>query len=286
MFIDYMRKIFAVMSALAILLSLNCAAAKKSVAVMPLENVSGNNEQKVAEIMTEQLIVAIHNAGTYTVVERAQMGAILREQGLQNIIGDSDEAIEIGKLIGADYTLVGKVTTAFVEQNPTATTISTIGAALGIGAAASGFVNQFKGRIALEYRLVDNKTGEIIVAKNIEGNKSGSSVEAAFNNACKHAAENFLMGLDSVNPLRARIAEIDGDKIYIDKGADSGLRPGEILIVARETDPIIVNGKVVDMKQEEVGKIKVIEVNTDYAICKEEGFFSDVKKGDIVKRGK
>ena len=282
-----MKKILTAMIAFMILFSMNCAAAKKIVAVMPLENVSGYDEEKVAEIMTEQLIVAIHSAGTYTVVERTQLGAILREQGFQNIAVTPDNAVELGKLSGADYTLVGKVTMAFIEQNPTATTIATIGSALGLGGIsekAGGFVHKFKGRIALEYRLVDNTTGEIITAKVVEGNKSGSSVASAFHNACKDAADNFLREIDNVNPFRARIAAIDGSDIYIDKGSESGVRTGEILIVARETEPIIVNGKIVAMKQNEVGKLKVVEVNSDYAVCKTEGHFNDVKAGDVVKR--
>lgn len=289
MFIKFVRKIFAVICALMIICSLNCAAAKKIVAVMPLENVSGCNEEKVAEIMTEQLIVAIHSAGIYTVVERTQMGAILREQGFQNIAVDPSKAVELGKLSGADYTLVGKVTMALIEQNPTATAIETIGTALGLGGfseTAGGFVNKFKGKIGLECRLVDNTTGEIITAKNIEGNKSGSSVADAFNNACKNAADNFLLELDSVNPFRARVAEIDGANIYIDKGADDGLHYGEILIVARESSPIVINGQVVGMKQDEVGRIKVVEAYPNYAICQSEDTFNGIYKGDVVKRGK
>ena len=285
---NFMRKFFAALIAVVTVCSLNfCEAAKKSIAVMPLENVSGYSEEKVAEIMTEQLIVAIYSAGTYTVVERTQLGAILREQGFQNIAVDPSRAVELGKLSGADYTLVGKVTMAVVETNPTATAVATIGSALGlegISATASNFIHKFKGRIGLEYRLVDNTTGEIITAKAIEGNKSGSSVTTAFNNACKNAAENFLRELDSVNPFRARIAEISGANIYIDRGEESGLKVGDILIVARETSPIIVNGKIVDMRQSEVGKIKVVEVHADYAICKTEGFMSNVSKGDVVKR--
>ena len=283
----FFRKIFATMCAIMILSSPNFAAAKKSVAVMPLENVSGYDEEKVAEIMTEQLIVAIHSAGIYTVVERTQLGAILREQGFQNVAVDPDKAVELGKLSGADYTLVGKVTMAFIEQNPTAHAVATIGAALGLGGiqeTAGGFIHKFKGKIGLEYRLVDNTTGEIITAKIVEGNKSGSSVASAFHNACKNAADNFLKDIDGVNPFRARVAEISGADIYIDRGSDSGLRRGEILIVARETSPIIVNGKVVGMKQNEVGKIKVVEVNSDYAICKAEEHSNAIQKGDIVKR--
>ena len=199
----FMRRIIAAICALMIICSLNCAAAKKLVAVMPLENVSGYNEQKVAEILTEQLTVAIHNSGTYGVVERTQLGAILREQGFQNIAVDPSRAVELGKLSGADYTLVGKVTTAFVETNPAVTTISTIGAALGLGGftdTAGGFIPKYKGVIGLEYRLVDNTTGEIIIAKIVEGNKTGASVEGAFNNACKDAVENFLKDFANVKP--------------------------------------------------------------------------------------
>ena len=104
---------------------------------------------------------------------------------------------------GADYTLVGKVTTAFVETNPTATTVATIGAALGLGGftdTAGGFIPKFKGVIGLEYRLVDNTTGEIITAKIVEGSKSGSSTASAFNNACKNAVENFLKDFANVKP--------------------------------------------------------------------------------------
>ena len=284
-----MRKIFAAICTVMIMIfSVNCAAAPKLVAVMPLENVSGYDAEKVAEIMTEQLIIAIHYSGTYRVVERAQLGAILREQGFQNIAVDPNKAVELGKLSGADYSLVGKVTTAFIEQNPTSTAISTIGAALGleeISATAGEFVNKFKGRIGFEYRLVDNTTGEIITAKSIEGSKSGSSVAAAFHNACKNAADNFLKEVSNINPFRARVAEIDGETIYIDRGTDGGLRQGEVLIVCRESSPIVVNGKIVGMKQNDVGKIKVVEAYSDYAICKAESHASGIHKGDVVKRG-
>ncbi|MBQ6435168.1 MAG: hypothetical protein IJJ09_04125, partial [Synergistaceae bacterium] len=240
-----LRKIIAAMSAIVIICSLNLCEAKKVVAVMPLENVSGYDEELVAEIMTEQLIVAIHSSGLYTVVERAQMGTILREQGFQNIAVDPSQAVELGKLTGADYSMIGKVTMAVAEVNPTLTAVtglSNIFKLEGLGEIVAEHVHKVKGRIALEFRLVDNTTGEIIMAKTVEGSKSGSSVNAAFNNACKVAAENFLKELNSINPFRARIAAINGSDIYIDQGSNAGLRVGDILIVARESEPIVVNG--------------------------------------------
>ena len=283
-----MKKFFVATLAAMIICSLNfCEAAKKIVAVMPLENVSGYSEEKVAEIMTEQLIVAIHSSGAYTVVERTQLGAVLREQGFQNVAVDPSKAVELGKLSGADYTLLGKVTMAFVEDNPTAINIAQIGALIGLdklGDTAGNFIHKFKGKIGLEFRIVDNTTGEIVTAKVVEGSKSGSGVAVAFHNACKNAAENFLRELDSLNPFRARVADISGSDIYIDGGSESGLRKGETLIVAREGEPIIVNGRVVAVKQTELGKVKVVEVNYDYAICRASGEVKTIRKGDIVKR--
>ena len=287
MIANLIRKIFVAMCALAIISSMNHCAAKKIVAVMPLENVSGYDEEKIAEIMTEQLTVAIHSSGIYTVVERAQLGTIIREQGFQNIAVDPNQAVKLGKLLGADYSMIGKVTMALVEGNPTANTINTIGEMLGLGDlshTAENFVHKFKGRIELEFRLVDNTTSEIIVAKTVEGNKSGSNASSALHNACKNAAENFLKDLDSINPFRARVADVSGGDIYIDHGADSGLRRGEILIVVRESSPIVVNGRTVGMRQQEVGKIKVVEVNSDYAICRAEEWSGTIRAGDVVKR--
>ncbi|MBR4384291.1 MAG: hypothetical protein IKP64_12120, partial [Selenomonadaceae bacterium] len=263
-----------------------CEAAKKTIAVMPLQNVSGYSDQRVAEIMTEQLLVAIHSSGGYTVVERTQMGTVMREQGFENIAGDPNKAAEMGKLSGADYSLVGKLTMAVIGDNPAAKTASTIGNMFGldtIGKMADGFVKKFKSRVQMEIRFVDNTTGEIIIAKTIEGAKTGTTQLEALNAACKDAAENFLKELDSVNPFRARIAEISGDDVYIDRGSLDGLRKGETLVVAREGAPIVVNGKVVAVKQTVVGKIKVTEVNSDYAVCKKES--GEIHKGDVVKRG-
>ena len=284
----FLKKFLPAMFAALIICSINfCEASKKIVAVMPLENVSGYNEEKVAEIMTEQLIVAIHSSGNYTVVERLQMGAILREQGFQNIAVDPSQAVELGKLSGANYTMVGKVTMATVENNPTSSAVEQLTSVFGlgdIGAMAGQYVHKFKGKIELEFRFVDNTTGEIVIASTVTGNKSGSSVGDAFHNACKNAAENFIKQLDGINPFRARIAEINGADIYIDQGSEAGLRQGEILIVARESSPIVVNGKIVAMRQNEVCKIRVVEVNSDYAVCRAEGISSGIHKGDIVKR--
>ena len=145
--------------------------------------------------------------------------------------------------------------------------------------------NAYTGNIELDVRFVDNRTGEVIFAKSFGGSQRGADSAAALNGACKVAAENFLRELQTINPFSARVADIHGENIYIDQGLASGIKRGEVLIIARETDPIIVNGKVIGMKQTAICTATVIEVNMEYAVCRAEGINYFVKKGDIVKRG-
>ena len=287
-------KIFSMMTVVVLIFCTGASvkAAKKVVAVMPLENVSGFAEYRVAEVMTENLMVTIANSGLYTVSERIQAGTILREAGWQNLT--SSNPVEMGEMTGADYSVIGKVTMATFMRSETNSILGIVGDIFtkrgntqmadvaGYGQALS---NGLKARVAMDVRFVNNKTGEVVFAKTFEGIKSGKNPETALNAACKAAAQNFLKEIQSVNPFAARVVGISGNEIYIDEGFESGIHKGETLIIARESTPIIAKGKIIAMKTNAICKVKVIEVNADYSICKAESNISAIREGDIVKRG-
>ena len=255
----------------------SCEAAKKTLAIMPLESVSNNQDQRIiAEMLTEQLIVEFHNSGRYTLVERDQMGTILREQGFQSIA--SSNPVEIGKLVGAQISLVGKLSLADAYQNES----SQIAEVLLKG--KTSIVNRYKARVMLEYRLVDNETGITLFTAGVTGTKSGNTIENAVRGACREAAENAVRALEKQNPFAARIAEMSGELIYIDAGLDSGLKLGDKLIITREGRPIEVNGKIVGMTEMDVGHAKVTEIHSEYSVCRVTSHNGAVQKGDIVKR--
>jgi len=82
------------------------SAEKMRIAIMDFEakNVSKTDAAMVAELIRNECI----NVGHFTVIERAQMGRILDEQGYQNTgCTDISCAVEIGKLISARKILVG-----------------------------------------------------------------------------------------------------------------------------------------------------------------------------------
>ena len=276
---------------LAVMFAIFCVnfsafAAKKIVAVMPMENVSGYNASNVAQIMTEQLINVIHNSGQYGVIETTQMGAVMKQQGFENLVGSQE--VDFGNKSNSDFTVVGKVIMATTTQNQTKNLISSLFNPNKQGGLVGGLINSAnsrKAKVELEVRFVDNKSGEVIFSKTFSGSKSGQNDAIALSGACRVAAENFLKELQETNPFVARIEDISGNEIYIDQGLESGIKKGEKLVVARESAPITVKGKIVGMKDTEICKATVTEVNSDYSVCKVDKV-SQVKKGDIVRREK
>ena len=265
-------------------------AAKKVVAVMPLENISGTDTAKVAEIMTEELMVALQNSGRYSVLERNQMATILREQGFQNLTSDPNAAVEVGKLTGAEYSLIGKVTmVSIVKSDPVKDVLTSSGKEIFqdpdsqgdilAGVLIKGILNEKrKATVAVDIRFVNNETGELVFAKSFTGNAIDAKPDTTLLAACKDVAENFL------KELTANL--VVNNDIYIDQGSESGLRVGDILAVVRETSPIEVNGKIVGMKTISIGKIQVTEINDEYSICKVVSleYGMDIIKGDVIKR--
>lgn len=255
-----------------------CGAAKKTVAVMPLENVSGYTEQRVAEIMTEQLIAAINGSGNYIVVERVQMGTVMKEQGFQSVT--SGGASDTSAIAGADYSVVGKVIMADVSNTAANELAKKIFGPNG----HTILMHSHRGRVSLNFRFVDNKTGEIIFDATVEGDKTGKTIDGAIHDACKDAANEALKEIKTHNPFTARIIRISGDLVYIDAGLDSGIQKGETLVVVREENPIESGGRFV-VTHTKIGNVKITEVNREYSICQINKRTGAIRAGDIVKRG-
>jgi TolB-like protein len=111
---------------------------KPTVAVMDFESVGSEEHlgKAVAEIMRTDLI----STGRFLVLERSQLDKALSEQKLQKsgIIADKS-VVELGKLLGANFIIIGSVV-----KMGTAYTINS--------------------------RMIDMKTGEATLGRNVTGN--------------------------------------------------------------------------------------------------------------------
>lgn len=267
-------------------------SAKVRVAIMNFENNStwswwGDNlGAAAADELTTQLV----NSGRFTVVERAQLDALLAEQDLGasgRVTGAT--AAKIGQLLGIQLMFTGSITQFSIE---------TMSAGFrGIGGSYSNAESM------LDVRLIDTTTGEILMAAEGKGNKrmgggyfKGASAERTFDQgaaqeALRPAVENVITQVvaradqfASIQPAAPEgqiVGERDGS-FYINRGQGGGVTVGQRFEVHRVVDEIKdADGRVLDRVIQKVGVVEVTQVLANSAICRVvEG---DAKVNDTIK---
>ena len=156
-------------------------ASRPTVAVLDLEFGSvqqwwsGNWDigKGVADLLVDELV----NDGSFRVIERKRLDAILAEQNFSS----SDRAdpsaasvAKIGKALGVKYLLVGSITKFGTEKSDK----SVGGGGFGRLGGAIGKVGTQKGKanVAVTVRMIDSSTGEIMASAKGDGVSSRSGL--------------------------------------------------------------------------------------------------------------
>jgi curli biogenesis system outer membrane secretion channel CsgG len=146
---------------LAALLALPAAAAgdKPRIAVLEIKNKADNQYwwHGGGEAAQDVFVTELVKSGKFSVIERERLNAIMQEKGL-NLSGDIDPAtaMQIGKLLGADYMLAGSVT-EYGEDSAEAHGRGVRGLP-GFGVGKKNFT------AAIDARIFNVSTGEIVWA--------------------------------------------------------------------------------------------------------------------------
>ena len=225
-----MCKLFKTFSlALAVLMSvamiIPVEAAKKNMAVMPTYTsstaVQTNNEmivyKLVAENMTNQLIMALHNSGNYIVVEREEVYNKLEKLGFQEGKAvDQEQAMFVGKQLEADYSIIGKVISASIINNEEQKTLQDIKNRVNQTVLDDEGDNpsetesseevvidnlrnaKFQGQIMIDLKLINNETGKVVFSDEINSSQSGNNGANALRAACKSVSEDFISQIDKL----------------------------------------------------------------------------------------
>jgi curli biogenesis system outer membrane secretion channel CsgG len=251
--------------------------------------------------LSAQLEDALQETGRFIVVERAELAAVLREQemSLQKVTAP-ETAVHAGQLLGAQLLVRGTVSE--FDQNAG-------GGGLRIGVGSNllgGGIGSRKstGVVGIDLRLIDTATGQVVVTRKAEAKTSSSTLAAALN------AKNVVLGGDTFNksvlghatreaiaqavglivttmdqvPWTGRIVEQNGDQVYVNAGAATGLQTGDVLrvstIVRSLTDP--ETGTVLKVFEQPLGDLDVVSVEEAVALAKMALPFQ-TKRGDIVR---
>jgi curli biogenesis system outer membrane secretion channel CsgG len=137
-------------------------AERPIVAVANFYNEAPNRSDKVGNGLSDMLTNALVESNCFRVVERKRINDLMAEQSLgQSGAVNEASAASIGKLTGAQVTIVG-VITEFTERESGGVGIIPI---QGVGALGVGMTTAHLG---MTIRLINSNTGEIIASKSVE----------------------------------------------------------------------------------------------------------------------
>lgn len=258
--------------------SQNLQKLKKRIAVFEFEDKTDHRihwwtGQSVGRGMADMLITALVNSGKYKVIERTAMEHILKEQGLgQSGVVTSQSAAEVGKMLGVEIAVLGSVTEFGHSRGGTGGRVK--GIRVGVSKQAAV--------VAVDVRLINTSTGEIIASKNArkeekKGGLSFGTPKFAFNNknkfdeslvgkAARKAIEEVVEAINAQHdniPWQAKVVKATGSTVIINVGAEAGIENGMEFVVYSQGEELIDpdTGLSLGTEEEKVGRIKVSNNN-------------------------
>lgn len=173
-----MKKIGIICSAILISLLSNLATAaeKPTMAVLDFRNTTGaywwgsNVGRELGGMLTNELA----SGKKFRMIEREKLASVLGEQDLAasgRVSGS--KAAKMGKMVGAQYLVTATVSSFESNVNSTGGGLSFKGVSLG--------GKRKKAYIAVDLRVVDSSTGEIVETRTVEARSGGLGLSVGLN---------------------------------------------------------------------------------------------------------
>lgn len=251
--------------------------------------------------LAAMLATELSRTNRFIIVERGDLDLLLAEKQMAQ--GGQTQGTSATPLLGAQTFIHGSVT-EFEEQEK--------GGGLSLGFNSGGFAGALGGRqssgsLVIDLRLIDAASGAVLAtykAKRklkasslaLQGRTaSGFSLDAdqfrqsslgrAAREAIAEAAAAIVADLERV-PWQALVAEVDGERVYINAGRNANVAPGAMMRVVRRTRTISdpATGEILGGEQGTVGKLVIEAVDDRFATGRWEGETAP-RRGDIVQIG-
>jgi len=248
---------------------------KKRIAVINFEDRSGYGNN-IGTGLADMLVTSLMETNNFIVVERSEIEQVISEQGLALTgLANIESAAEIGGLLGVEIIVTGSVT-EFGEKE------KKIGGRLG---KFNGFklgVSKREARTAVDVRLVNVATGEIILAKTASSSEQTTGLDdIGFKDIDFHNTDTWdktLLGKASRKavrkcvsyisqamkkiPWQGKIIKVNEDgTVYIKPGSEGGVKIGMELIVYRVIEELYDpdTGIRLGADESKIGTIQVVD---------------------------
>ncbi|MFH0920880.1 MAG: CsgG/HfaB family protein [Fibrobacterota bacterium] len=233
---------------------------KHRVAILSVDNKTTYGQQRIGDAVKDMLTTEIANTGCFVLVERAQLDKVMREQALgQSGAMDETAAPQVGKLVGAEFVMLGSVTQFGVRTQ-----------------ASEGFFGDSKTQIAtatVDIKLVSVETGVIVLSLTGTGRAqrkytsvlgmgtSGGYDETLESDALRVSLEGFA-GKIAVEvgktPWMCYVV-IRGEQAFLDAGTRSGIAVGQQYNIFTKGEAILspTTGAVLGYDEVKTGVVRV-----------------------------
>jgi len=268
------------------------------------------SDSPLSQGATDLMVNALLNSNRFRVFERAKLDDILQEQDFQHFSGlvEQTTAVKLGKMIGVDAILTGNITNISFKK----------GVGFKIGPLK---VRKSYAKVVMTIRIIDVTTGEILYStvQEEEASKSGVSgvlpipipggigfsheeavdILSAIKLICNKVVLNFVAKMDkktvelSSAPLEGYVVKVVSTssgtitQVYINLGANSGIKVGDEVRIYREGEVIIdpKTNEILDRELDLIAKARVMEVKdkTSITLITKKFTSSDILLEDIVE---
>ncbi len=238
--------------------------------------------------LAAMLVSALKESDQFIVMERANISQLLAEQEMAaSGVTKPGTGPELGKLAGIQFLIYGAVTEFGAEDEGGGISLGVSGG--GIGNLLSGALSQqsASGSVAMDVRVVDTSTGEIVETYQVKEpiSSSGFDISAGYQGISLGTNEFYKTPLGEASrrmvtkavrlvaetaaqtAWTGRIVDFDGRDAYINAGVSSGIQAGDRFmverVVKRFTDP--TTGELLGVRKHEIGVVQVTGVEEKLA---------------------
>ena len=271
---------------------------KKRIAVMDFENKAGAEAKwNIGSGMSEMLVTSLMKSGRFIVVERQAVQDVLKEQDFGASGRTAKEgAAKFGRILNTQMLVRGAVTEFESRSSGGGQTIGIKGFGLSL--------SQAKAHIAVNIRLYDTTTGQILASERCEGHAESSGLgfaaagsdvafgaagfkKAPIGKATQQAIDKavyFVCKEMADVAWQGRIVTVKGDKVYINSGSNSGVKAGDVFNVYSVGEELVdpETGLSLGSTLTRIGRVQVSQVQDKFSIAKSiagAGF----KRNDVLK---
>lgn len=252
--------------------------------------------------LTQMLTTALAANPEFIVVERAQLEKVVTEHqlGASGKV-EAASAPAVGRLLGAQALITGDITEFTYKQSSAGSKLSILKA---VDSKLGAKMDRLTAQVVVDLRIIDAVTGAVIGSVRGSGSASATGVSAEYAKAgrelgaggskqtplgaaSREAVEKSVAGLlKSLKavPWQGRVADVRGDRIYVNAGFDSGIQNGMALELFVQGDAIVdpESGATLGNPDKRIGAMTITEVLPKFAIGKlTEG--SPPKRNDVVR---